>query len=136
MMVRKHHKKARQQQLLLQYLRGAGRAVPQPPRATRSQPESTWTVNLVQNPLFFRFLRLNLLLSESEKNARKTGLASNVAQDRAPPHPLTPWQSIQRALFVPPLLPSAKIVRLWDVHKHRTGWCFVGVPSRSTLQMV
>jgi len=33
--------------------------------------------------------------------ARTTGVAPNVAKDRAPPHPLTPWQSIQRALVVP-----------------------------------
>jgi len=33
--------------------------------------------------------------------ARTTGLVPNVAKDRAPPHPLTPWQSIQRALVVP-----------------------------------
>ena len=33
--------------------------------------------------------------------ARTTGLAPNVAKDRAPPHPLTPWQGIQKALVVP-----------------------------------
>jgi len=32
---------------------------------------------------------------------RTTGLAPNVAKDRAPPHPLTLWQRIQRALVVP-----------------------------------
>ena len=33
--------------------------------------------------------------------ARTTGLAPNVAKDRALPHPLTPWQSIQKAFVVP-----------------------------------
>jgi len=33
--------------------------------------------------------------------ARTTGLAPNVSKDRAPPHPLMHWQSIQRVLVVP-----------------------------------
>ena len=33
--------------------------------------------------------------------ARTTGLAPNVAKDRALPHPLTPWQSILKAFVVP-----------------------------------
>jgi len=35
-----------------------------------------------------------------------------------------------------PLLPSPKIVRLWGVHWHRTGWQLSGVPFESTLQTV
>ena len=39
-----------------------------------------------------------------------------------------PW------LYSPP--PSPRSVRLWGVHRHRTGWLLVGVPFRSTLQTV
>ena len=41
--------------------------------------------------------------------ARTTGLAPNVAKNRAPPHPLTPWQSIQRALVVPLSSPHQRV---------------------------
>jgi len=34
------------------------------------------------------------------------------------------------------LLPPPKSVRLWGVHRHRTGWRLVGVPFRSTLSTV
>ena len=88
--------------------------------------------------------------------ARTTGLAPNVAKDRAPPHPRTPWQSIQKSrrsylifhldsnkqhffsksLGCTPLLPSPKSVHLWGVHRHCIGWRLVGVPFQSTLQTV
>jgi len=45
-----------------------------------------------------------------------------------PPHPLTPWQSIQKSLGCTPLFPSSKSVRVWGVYRHRTGWRLVGVP--------
>jgi len=50
----------------------------------------------------------------------------------------TPRQShgIHKSLGCTPLLPSPKSVRLWGVHRHRTGWHLVGVPFRSTLQTV
>jgi len=65
------------------------------------------------------------------------GLASVFAKDSVTFHiPHTPWQSIQKSLGCTPLFPSPKTVRLWGVHRHRTGWRFVGVPSQSTLQTV
>jgi len=42
----------------------------------------------------------------------------------------------QKNLGCTPLLPPPKSVRLWGVHRHRTGWRLVGVPVRSTLQTV
>jgi len=50
--------------------------------------------------------------------------------------PHTPWQSIQKSLGCTPLFPSPKSVRLWGVHRHRTGWRLVVVPFQSTLQTV
>jgi len=59
------------------------------------------------------------------------------AKDSATLHiPHTPWQTIQKSLGCTPLFPSPKSVRLWGVHRHRTGWRLVGVPFRSTLQTV
>jgi len=49
------------------------------------------------------------------------------------PHALAKYT---KALGCNPLLPSPKSVRLWGVHRHRTGWRLVGVPFRSTLQTV
>jgi len=61
--------------------------------------------------------------------ARTPGLVPTVATDSATLHiPHTPWQSIQKSLGYTPLFPSPKSVRLWGVHRHRTGWCLVGVP--------
>ena len=65
------------------------------------------------------------------------GFASAAAKDRATLHiPHTPWQSIQKSFGCTPLFPSPKSVRLWGVHRHRTGWRPIGVPFRSTLQTV
>ena len=65
------------------------------------------------------------------------GLASVFAKDCATLHiPHTPWQCIQLSLGRTPLFPSPKSVRLWGVHRHRTGWRLVGVPFWSTLQTV
>jgi len=50
-----------------------------------------------------------------------------------PPHALA---KCTKALGCNPLLPSPKSVRLWGVHRHRTGWRLVGVPFRSTHQTV
>jgi len=42
-----------------------------------------------------------------------------------PPHPLAQYT---KDSWLYPLLSSPKSVRLWGVHRHRTGWRLVGVP--------
>jgi len=73
----------------------------------------TW-LRILITPLHATTLHSHLLLAHTPASrchlsfgykltvtARTTGLTPNVAKDRAHPHPLTPWQSIQRALVVP-----------------------------------
>jgi len=43
-------------------------------------------------------------------------------------HIYTNRKSIQKSLGCTPVLPLPKNVRLWGVHRHRTGWRLVGVP--------
>jgi len=73
MMARRRHYQAHRQRV--QNLRGAGRVAsggalaPKPPRATRMQPESIRTVNLVQNHLFFDFFGF----SQTNREEREWG---------------------------------------------------------------
>jgi len=56
--------------------------------------------------------------------ARTPGLVPTVDKDSTTLHiPHTPWQSIQKSLGYTPLFSSPKSIRLWGVHRHRTGWC-------------
>jgi len=55
---------------------------------------------------------------------------------RTHPTPTRLGKNIHKSLGCTLLLPSPKSVRLWGVHRHRTGWRLIDVPFRSTLQKV
>ena len=88
------------------------------------------------------------LLATNSLLARTPGLVPTVVKDSATVHihtnhsintrthpiPTRLGKVFKRALVVPPLLPSPKSVRLWDVHRHRAGWRLVGVLLRSTFR--
>jgi len=68
------------------------------------------------------------ILAINSLSGRTAGPRSVFAKDSSTLHiPHTPWQSIQKSLGCTPILPSPKNVRLWGVHRHRTGWRLVGV---------
>jgi len=49
------------------------------------------------------------------------------------PNPHTPWQRIHTSFGCTPLHPSPQRVRLWGVHRLRTGWRLVGIPFGFSL---
>ena len=73
-------------------------------------------------PTPLHLITISILATKVPVRHVPLGLASVFAKDSATLHiPHTPWQRIPKSLSCNPVFPSPKSVRLWGVHRHRTG---------------